>query len=440
VSGQALKARSRPWAERAGRAQELAGPRRTARRRLSAVLPALAGAVMLVAGCSGGSGGTTHASGAAAASPTGTASSSGSESQNWLRLVVPPGPVQNGNVMAQADWVTPFQKQTGCQVYLKNAYTDAEAAKDITGGGSYYSGVLASPELAGQLISTGAAAPLNTALIPGYSALSAALRTAPSGVSGGKTYGVPYAWDSYVTGYNAGKVNPAPQNWDALFAPASAARYAGKITMPDSPATIALAALYLKSAQPSLGITDPFELDKSQFAAATQAVNAVRGNVGTFWSQDSSVIGQLGDGQDLLGAVMTHQIAELARAGLPAAGVPAQATAARSGETIGYVQSWLMSSHAGNPSCMYRWLSWTASKSVQQRMSAWTGTAPANPAACTGPASATCAAFHETSLSAARNITFEHIPLSACGAGRTGCTDYAHWQSAWQRIAPAPGG
>jgi putative spermidine/putrescine transport system substrate-binding protein len=390
---------------------------------------------MLVAGCSGGSGGTTHASGAAAASPSGTASPSASGRQNLLRLVVPPGPVQNGNVIPRDDWVTPFEKRTGCQVDLKNDYTDAAAAKDFTAGGSYYSGILASPELAGQLISTRAAAPLNTALIPGYTALGAALRTAPTEVSGGKTYGVPYAWDTYVTGYDAAKVNPAPQNWNALFVPASAARYAGKITMPDSTATIALAALYLKSAQPSLGITDPFELDKTQFAAATQAVNAVRHNVGTFWSQDSSVIGPLGDGQNVLGAVMTHQIAEMARAGLPAAGVPAQATAARSGETIGYVQSWLISAHAGNPSCMYRWLSWTASKSVQEQMSAWTGTAPANPAACTGPAAAICAAFHETSQSTARNITFEHLPLADCGNGRTGCTDYAHWQSAWHRIA-----
>jgi putative spermidine/putrescine transport system substrate-binding protein len=185
-----------------------------------------------------------------------------------------------------------------------------------------------------------------------------------------------------------------------------------------------------------LGITDPFELDQTQFAAATQAVNAVRPNVGTFWSQDSSVIGQLGDGQDVLGAVMTHQIAELARAGLPAAGVPAQATAARSGETIGYVQSWLMSAHAANPSCMYRWLSWTASKNVQERMAAWTATAPANPAACTGPAAAICTAFHETNLSTARNITFEHLPLSNCGNGQTTCVAYKHWQSAWHRISP----
>jgi putative spermidine/putrescine transport system substrate-binding protein len=411
VSGQALKARTRLRAERAGRAQERAGRRRAARRRLFAVLPALAGVVLLVAACSGG-GGTTHASGAAAASPTGTASSSSSASasasasQNLLRLV-----------------------------YLKNANTDAEAARDITVGGSYYSGVLASPELAGQLISAKAVAPLNTALIPGYTAIGPALRTAPSGVVGGKTYAVPYAWDSYVTGYDASKAKPAPQDWSALFAPASAARYAGKITMPDSVATIALAALYLKSAQPSLGITDPFELDQAQFAAATQALNAVRHNIGTFWGQDSTVIGQLGDGQDALGAVMTHQIGEMARAGLPAAGVPAQATAARSGATIGYVQSWLMSAHAGNASCMYRWMSWTASKYVQERMAAWNGTAPVNPAACTGPAAAICAAFHETNLATAQNMTFEHMPSTNCGNGQTTCLDYAHWQSAWEKIA-----
>jgi putative spermidine/putrescine transport system substrate-binding protein len=396
----------------------------------------MAGALMLVAGCSGG--GSTHTS--AAAAPTATASPSGPASQGWLRLIVPPGPVQNGNVIPQQNWVSGFTMRTGCQVYLDNANTDSEAEQDLTDGGSYYSGILASPELAGQLISAGKAAPLDTARIPGYTAISSTLRNAPTEVSGGKVYAEPYAWDTYVTGYDANKVNPAPQNWGALFDPASAARYAGKITMPDTPATIALAALYLKSAQPSLGISDPFELNQAQFTAATQVVNAVRHNVGTFWAQDSAVVGQLGDGQDVLGAVMTHQIAEMARAGLPATGVPAQATAARTGETIGYIQSWLMSSKAGNPSCMYKWLAWTATKSVQERMAAWTGTAPVNPGACAGPAAPICAAFHEPSLPSAQNIVFEHLPLSDCGGGRTGCVDYARWQAAWNRMVPPPPG
>ena len=241
-----------------------------------------------------------------------------------VRLVVPPGPVQNGNVDPEADWVTAFEQQTGCQIELKDASTDAQALADITRGAgrSYYDGILASPEAAGQLIEAGAVRPLEVQRITGYTQLSPTLRSAPSEVSGSRVYGMPYSWDSYVTGYDAGKVKPAPQSWSSLFEPASAARYGGKITVPDAPVTLALAALYLKSAQPSLGITDPFELTEPQLAAAVQAVTAVRHNIGTFWTQDSLVIGQLGDGQDVLGAVLSHQIVEMARAGLPTAGVP----------------------------------------------------------------------------------------------------------------------
>ncbi len=241
-----------------------------------------------------------------------------------VRLVVPAGPVQSGNVDPKADWVTAFEHQTGCQIELRNAGTDAQALADITRGvgRSFYDGILASPEAAGQLIKAGAVRPLDVQRITGYTQLSPTLRNAPSEVSGTRVYGMPYSWDSYVTGYDADKVKPAPQSWSALFAPASAARYGGKISVPDAPVTLALAALYLKSAQPSLGITDPFELTEPQLTAAVQAVTAVRHNVGTFWTQDSQVMGQLGDGQDVLGAVLTHQIVEMARAGLPTAGVP----------------------------------------------------------------------------------------------------------------------
>lgn len=426
---------------RGDRGRKAGPPRWTARQRLSAVLPAAAGGLIVLAACSGTAGGSGTGGGAASPWPTALTAPAASlgPGEGVLRLIVPPGPVQNGNVNPQADWVTPFEKQTGCQVELRNASSDVQAVRDIAGGGAAYDGILASPEAAGQLIAARAVAPLNAGLINGYGALDPKLRSAPSQVSGGTVYGIPYIWDSYVAGYNSGQVKPVPQDWSAVFAPPSAARYVGKITLPDSTATIALAALYLKSARPSLGISDPFELDKTQFAAAVRAVNAVRHSVGTFWTQDSSVIGQLGDGQDVVGGVMNHQIDEMARAGLPAAAVPALATAGRSGVTVAYVESWLMSAKAAHPGCMYRWLSWSASESVQERASAWTNDAPVNPMACTGPVSGTCGRFGEAGLPSARNLVFEHLPVSDCGDGRTGCAAYAQWQAAWQRITAGSG-
>ena len=414
------------------------------------LLLAVAGVMILLAACSGT---RTGKKPGAAASPTSTAGTSLANS-NFIRLVVPPGPVQNGNVDPKTDWVTPFEQQSGCLVELRTANTDADGYQDLTHGigNSYYDGVLASPEVAGELISAHAVAPLDTSRISGYSGISPRLRTAAPAVSGATAYGLPYLWDSYVTGYDAGRVKPAPQTWTALFSPASAAQHARKITVPDSPVTLALAALYLKSSQPSLGITDPFELTRSQLSAAEHAVNAVRGDIGTYWDADATVIGQLGDGQDVLGAVLTHQINEMTRAGLPAAGVPAPTRAAGSGTTVAFMYSWMVSAHAANPGCTYKWLSWMTSNYVQERASAFTNAAPASPAACRGPAAANCAAYHMSSLPTARNIVFEHLPLTRCGttptagpspatgsAAPTGCTSYAQWQAAWQRITTAAG-
>jgi spermidine/putrescine-binding protein len=395
----------------------------------------VAGLMVVLAACTGTrSGPPTPSAKAAATSVTSSAN------PDFIRVVVPPGLVQDGTLDAKTDWVTPFEQQSGCLVKLTTESTDADAYHDVAEGSgrSFYSAVLASPELAGELIGAKAVAPLDTKHISGYSRVSPRLASAAPEMSGTTAYGLPYLWDSYVTGYDAGKVKPAPDTWTSLFSPSSAKAYAGKITVPQAPVTLALAALYLKSSQPALGITDPFELTSSQLTAAQHAVEAVRPDIGTYWHTDSAVIGQLGDGQDVLGAVLTHQINEMTRAGLPTAGVPALTQAAGSGTAVAYLDSWLVTSHAPNSSCTYKWLSWMTSDYVQERASAFTNAAPVVPAACAGPAAQTCATYHMSSLPSARNIVFEHLPATSCG-GSGGCASYADWQTAWKRVTDAAG-
>lgn len=409
--------RGRPLRHRAGRGWLTA-------------LPVLAAVLMLLAGCSGGAKPGLKPAAKTAGSP------SASPAHRMLRLVVPPGYVEDGSTNPGVNWVRDFQEGTGCRVELTDAPTDSAAVHDITAHGSLYDGVLASPEAAGQLIGARAVAPLQVSRITGYQSIETPLRSAPGLRPGGAVYGMPYLWDSYVVGYDSGQVNPPPRNWAAIFGPASASRYPGKILLPGTPVTIALAALYLKSAQPSLGISDPFELDPAQFDAALGAIDAVRHDVSTFWAQDATVIGQLGDGQDVIGAVMTHQVSEMTRAGLAAASVPVPA-ASGAAMTVGYVESWLISRHAPDPGCMYQWLSWSNSRYVQERASAWTGLAPVTPAGCAGPARAICAAYHEPSLAPAGNIVFEHLPVRGCGTGHADCMPYSRWVSAWRKFVPS---
>ena len=102
----------------------------------------MAGLLVLLTACTGTRSGD-------AASPSATSPTS-TTNKNFIRLVVPPGPVQNGDVDAKTDWVTPFEEQTGCRVDLVNAPTDAAVYADLTKGvgNSYYDGVLASPAVA----------------------------------------------------------------------------------------------------------------------------------------------------------------------------------------------------------------------------------------------------------------------------------------------------
>ena len=123
-----------------------------------------------------------------------------------LRLLGVAGYVEDGSTDPRVDWVTAFEHRTGCRV----SYTQVPSANSIPAmfrlhGANYYDGVVAPPAVAGQLISAGLIAPLNAALVDGYTAISRALRT-QAVTSKGRTYGIPYVWDAYVLGYaNVGR-------------------------------------------------------------------------------------------------------------------------------------------------------------------------------------------------------------------------------------------
>lgn len=356
-----------------------------------------------------------------------------------LRLVVPDGYVQDGSTAPGVNWVRPFEDSSGCTVELTGTGSDTSAVQDMTAHDSLYDAVLADPTVAGQLIGGNLVAPIQVAKVGGYSGIAAPLRTAPGARSKGTTYGVPYLWDTYSVGYNTATVRGTPTGWNAVFAPSSAAAHAGRLLLPDTPETFALAALYLKSARPSLHIADPFELTSAQLRAALGVVRAVRPDVGTFWTTDNQVIGQLGDGQDALGAVQTHQIAEMRDGGLSVGYTPPPSSGSRTVPTVGFVDSWLVSAHDANPTCTYKWLSWTTSGYVQQRASAWTGFAPASQAGCAGSAAAICDEFRFGGLASATNIDFAQLPVAACGNGKNDCAPYSRWVSDWQRVVPGYG-
>ena len=77
--------------------------------------------------------------------------------------------------------------------------------------------------------------------------------------------------------------------------------------MYDDPIYIADAAVYLKAHQPDLGITNPYELDDSQFNAAVDLLKQQHPNVGEYWSRAAKQINSFANGDDVVGTTWQYQ-------------------------------------------------------------------------------------------------------------------------------------
>ncbi|MES9541026.1 extracellular solute-binding protein [Actinomadura sp. NPDC000600] len=396
----------------------------TARVKAATALAAAAAlAAAVLGGCSGGDD-----------KPVGVAKvmSTLGPGEGALNLLTLPGSVESGATDPRVDWVTPFQERTGCKIGMKVVKTPEEMADLMRDGNRRYDGVAAPPEVAGRLVEENQVVPINPDLVDGYKKLEPKLRKLLE--RDGKHYGLPYVWGSNLLMYDTRTV-PPPAGWAALFDPAQARRYAGRIVMRDSPLAIAEAALYLKGRQRKLKIRDPYSLTPAQLAAAGRVLAAQRPFVGEYWDRPADAVSAFAGGRAVLGQAWPYHLDVLNRASRPVQGViPAEGA-------TGWMDAWMIGARAEHPNCMYQWLQWTASPDVQQQVAEWTGVAPANPQACSGDRlkSGFCAAYHVGDRGYLGKIIFAHAPSKACGGGsdKKDCTDYAEWTRTWIQATKA---
>ncbi|GLZ11236.1 spermidine/putrescine ABC transporter substrate-binding protein [Actinomadura sp. NBRC 104425] len=347
-----------------------------------------------------------------------------------LNLVTLPGYIENGGSDPRVDWVTPFQERTGCKVSLKVVASAEDMAEVMQMKSRRYDGVAAPPEVAGRLIDSKDVAPVNTGLVDNYRKLEPRLRNL---LKRDKTvYGVPYVWGSNLLMYDTRSAQPAPSSWAALFDPAQARRYSGRLVMRDSPLAIAEAALYLRGTDRDLGIDDPYSLTREQLEAAKRVLARQRPHVKMYWELPADSVSAFAGGEAAVGQVWPYQVDVLSRAGKSVRGV------APSEGVTGWMNAWMIGARAEHPNCMYQWLQWTATPDVQQQIAEWSGVAPANPQACDGDRlrAAFCNAYHVGDRDYLDKVIFAHTPSRQCGTsggaeGRRDCTDYAEWTEAW---------
>ena len=348
------------------------------------------------------------------------------KNEGQLNVIVWAGYAENGSSDKAIDWVNPFTKATGCKVNAKVAGTSDEMVSLMKSGG--YDGVSASGDATLRLIYGGQVAPVNTKLVPNYSTISTFLKNQQWNSVNGVSYGIPHGWGANVLAYNAAKVKK-PTSWSAVFDPKSP--YKGKITAYDSPIYIADAALYLMKHQPNLGIKNPYALDQKQFDAAVSLLKTQKPLIGEYWSDYTKSVQSFDSSNTLMGSswqVIVNTINANKK-------VTVASTVPSEGAT-GWSDTWMISSKAAHPNCMYQWMNWITSPKVNAQVAEYFGEAPSQTLSCKVTADKNfCNAYHALDPVYAKQIHYWTTPTANCVDGRGNiCVDYSKWTQAWTEI------
>ena len=347
--------------------------------------------------------------------------------EGQVNIIAWAGYVENGSTDPKVDWVTGFEKETGCKVNDKNGSTSDDMVALMKTG--EYDVVSASGDASLRLIYGGDVAPINTDLTPNYADIFPNLKNQQWNSVDGVAYGVPHGRGANLLAYRTDIVKPAPTSWGAVFDVNSP--YKGKITAYDSPIYIADAALYLMKTKPELGIKYPYALDQTQFDAAIELLKAQKPLIGEYWGDYLKHVASIKSGGTVLGTTWQVNI-NLAKS----EGVKVEGIKPIEGAT-GWSDTWMVGSKAKNPNCAYMWINHIASPLANAGVSEWFGEAPSNAKSCDLTANKDhCAIFHATDDAYWEDVYYWNTATEVCLDGRTDvkCVPYAEWVKAWSSL------
>ena len=350
--------------------------------------------------------------------------------EGQVNIVAWPGYIERGESDAAYDWVTKFEAASGCKVNVKTANTSDEMVALMNGGG--FDLVTASGDASLRLVAGGKVQPINTALIPSWGKVDKRLQDAPWHTVDGVHYGVPYQWGPNVLMYNTEVFKEAPKSWNIVFEAMDlpdGKSNEGRVQAYDGPIYIADAALYLKTAKPELGITDPYELTADQYAAALDLLRGQRKLVSRYWHDATIQTDDFKNEGVVASGSWPYQVNLLVGEGAPIA-----STIPDEGAT-GWADTTMMATDAANPTCSYLWMEHTLNSNLQSDVSVWFGSNPVVPEACTdGSGMQTAEGCTANGIETFDKISFWKTPVAKCAAGDDACVPYATWVSDYMGV------
>jgi len=334
------------------------------------------------------------------------------------------GYIERGETDKAFDWVTDFEKNTGCKVSVKTAATSDEMVALMNEGG--FDLVTASGDSSLRLVAGKRVQPINTALIPSWSTIDERLQNAPWHTVDGVHYGTPYVWGANVLMYNTNVFKEAPKSWSVVFEETTLGdgkSNKGRVQAYDGPIHVADAANYLMFHKPELGIKDPYELTEDQYKAALDLLRVQRTLVGRYWHDAFIQIDDFKNEGVVASGSWPFQVNLL-----KSEKQPVESVFPEEGIT-GWADTTMLHADAAHPNCAYMWMEHSLSPKVQGDVSAWFGTVPSVPAACKGNALLTDEGCKTNGYENFEQIKFWKTPTSKCATQNDQCVPYYRWVS-----------
>jgi putative spermidine/putrescine transport system substrate-binding protein len=397
-------------------------------------------AVLAISACTGAAPATQAPTSAPTAAPTAaptdapttapTATPGGiGEGEGELNLVIWGGYAERGETIEGFDWVTPFEEETGCMVNA-TAMTDSNNGVSLMQSGNY-DGISASGDATTRLIAGGYVEAIDPSILPNYANVFPGLKDLPHNTVDGVNYGVPHGRGPNLMMWNSEVITEAPTSWDAVWE--GGTDYAGEISIYDSSIYIADAAIHLMATQADLGITDPYQLNDAQFAAAISLLEQQAANNPLYWSSYTAQIASYAAGDVVVGTTWPLQLQLLQADGVEVEGV-------KPGEgTTGWSDTWMMAKDAAHPNCMMMWMDHMMSAEANAMATVFFGEAATSPQACEAAEALSpghCETQHADDEAYWENIYYWSTPQEDCADDdpATTCKTQDDWVQAWTTL------